>query len=157
MSLYAKLAAAALLLLALVGAGWKIHHTIYMSGVHDTEAKYAAAAEADRVMKQEGIDNVSSTFVAKAVKSRTIVQSNAEKVAQYAPDTFPPLPGSFRLWHDAAAAGKALDDQPRIDAPSVSLKATSATIAYNYAACLYDQQRLESLQAIVKTINGESP
>jgi hypothetical protein len=154
MSLYAKLAAGAVLLLALIAAGWKIHHSIDKAGYDRAMGEVAAKAEAMRVMQQEGIDNVSSAFTDKATKQRTIVQSNAEKVDQYVQADFPPLPGTFRLWHDAAATGQALDDTGRADAPGVTLKNTQTTIAYNYAACLYDQQRLESLQAIVRTMNG---
>ena len=117
-------------------------------------AKAEAQAETLRLMRQGAIDKRETKSFAVAVKRREIVQSNLAKIDTYAPPNVPPLPGTFRLWHDAAAAGKDLDDSRAADAASVSLKAASTTIAGNYAACLDDQQRLTDLQAIISTLTG---
>jgi hypothetical protein len=151
MSLYAKLAAVCILIVGL----WALHHKVYTDGVRDTEAKYEAKAEADRVFKQEGIDNVSSTFVAKTAKSRTIVQSNQDKVTQYVPPTDCPLSAGFRLLYDANATGQAVDDSRRATATAVTAQDVARTTGENFAICRYDQDRLEALQAIVKTMNGD--
>ena len=49
LSLPSKLLALAALALALIAAGWKVHHTGYQAGVNDTQANYQAQAlEAER-------------------------------------------------------------------------------------------------------------
>lgn len=115
----------------------------------------ANQAETLRLSRQTSIDKGSAKFVVKASKDRIIVQANQSKVEQYAPVTAPMLPGSFRVWHDAAATGQALDDTGGADAAPVALKAVATSVQSNYAACRYDQDRLEALQTIVRTLNGE--
>lgn len=153
MSRYAYLAAGLVALVLLAGSHWRA----YVAGgdsvrVEWMEEKQAAEAQAEnnRLLRQVRINDISRKHVEKAAKNRHIAQSNQLKVDQYAPTDFPPLPGSFRVWHDAAAAGQEVDGSGRTDAPSVSLKAVAGTVADNYADSNYDKQRLEALQAIVR-------
>ena len=117
-------------------------------------AKAEAQAETLRLMRQASIDKRETKSVVVAVKKREIVQSNLAKIDQYAPTSYPALPGSIRLWHDAAATGKAIDDTGKTDGSAVSLTDLAATTALNYAACLDDQSRLTDLQAIIRTLTG---
>ena len=158
MSIYAYIAAALLAITFYTGSVWKA----YSAGKTTVQAEWTAAnlkaeqdASKEQFRRQEIVNGYATTRVTKAAKDRETVASNAGKVDQYAPTDFPPLPGTFRLWHNAAAEGKALDDRPRTDAPGVSLAQVSRTVAFNYATCRYDQERLTELQAIVKVLNGE--
>lgn len=148
-----RIAAAIVILLALAGTHWKA----YVMGKDRVEAAWEAAkleaenqAEALRLLRQSAVNKVAKTHAEKARKSADAVQSNLAKVDQYAPASFPPLPGSFRVWHDAAAAGEEVDDSARAAAASVSLRETEARIAHNYASANYDKERLAALQDIVK-------
>lgn len=141
----------------LAGSYWKGH----VNGANGVKAEWQAEqigqmeeAEAIRIAHQAEIDKLAKSYAAKAAKQRQVVISNASKVEQYAPSSFPPLPGSFRVWHDAAAEGQALDDSSGIAGASVSLKDTAATVADNYASCNYDKYRLSVLQEIVKKLTG---
>ena len=115
-------------------------------------AKAEAQAETLRLMRQASIDKRETKSVVVAVKKREIAQSNLAKIDQYAPPTL--LPGTVRLFHDAAATGKAIDDTGKTDGSAVSLTDLAATTALNYAACLDDQSRLTDLQAIIRTLTG---
>ena len=115
-----------------------------------------AQAETLRILRQSHIDKRETKSVAVAVKRQTVVQSNLAKVDTYAPSSAPPLPGTWRLWHDAAATGETVSDPGSANAASVSLKQTAVTVARNYAACLDDQSRLTDLQDIIRTLTGES-
>ena len=153
--LWMRAVAVAAILSILAGLGWWIHHTIYKQGYNAAKAEYVIAAENERLANQEEIDGLAKSFAIKAAKQRSAVLSNASKVEKYAPSNAAPLPGSFRVWHDAHAEGKALDDSSGITGASVSLKDTSTTVADNYTSCNYDKYRLSILQEIVKTMNEE--
>jgi hypothetical protein len=158
MSPYAYLAAAVIVSVTLGGTHWKA----YTTGERAVQGKWDKAnldaeriASIEALRKQEKINVIDTKRVVKAAKSRQIAQSNAEKVDQYAPVNSTPLPGAFRVWHDAAADGTQLDDSSRANAASVSLKETETVIADNYASCNYDKFRLESLQEIVKAMTAK--
>lgn len=158
MSKYAYLAAGLLVLSLLAASHWKT----YVAGGDKVRAEWQAeklAAEQkaarDALRKQNVIDAEAYRFAEKAQKDRVIVQTKIVEVEKYVPNSLPMLPGDFRLYHDAAAAGQEIDDSRRADAAPVAPKTVAVTVAENYAACLYDQQRLEALQTIVRTLNGE--
>jgi hypothetical protein len=149
----ARLAAALVVLIALAGTHWKA----YDFGKTKIRAEWQAEkleaesqAEVLRLTRQSSVNRSAKTFATNAAKARQTTQSNLAKVEEYAPSTHPHLPGTFRLWHDAAATGEALDGASGADAPSVPLKEAARTVAENYADARYDQQRLEALQQIVK-------
>jgi hypothetical protein len=135
----------------------------YWRGAKDVRAEWQTEklqaeqqAEQNRLLRQSAVNKTAKIYAEKSAKSRETAQSNLAKVDRYAPTDFPPLPGAFRVWHDAAAAGEALDDQPGLDAYAVSLKEVETTIAYNYADCRDDKERLKSLQEIIHVLNGEA-
>lgn len=139
------------------------HHKVYESGYSAAQQECAKAnmereKEAAKVAetKQDKIVIAAAKHVQQAAESQRINQSNLAKVDQYAPTDFPPLPGSFRLFHDAAATGEEVSDPTGVNASSVSLRAVAVTVAENYASCNYDKQRLIVLQHIVRILNGES-
>jgi len=155
MTKYLYLAAALAGAAMLAGLYWLGHS----SGADSVRAKWdrekaaqVIAAENDRIIKEEGIANVSSTFAAKAQKARVITQTIIQEIDRYVPITDPMLSGGFRLLHDAAAAGQALDHSSRINAAPVASATVAKTVAGNYADCRYDKERLEALQAIMSVI-----
>jgi len=148
-----RLVAAVVLLAILAGTHWKA----YVSGKDTVQAAWQkekqaaeAQAEANRLLAQSSINKTARAYAQQSSKARANTQSNIAKVDDYAPVTSPPLPGTFRLWHDAAATGETLTDPGRADVASVSLKSVAVTVATNYASANYDKQRLEALQQIVK-------
>lgn len=148
-----QIAAAGAVLAVLAGTHWKAYHSGAESVRVEWQADKQAAelqAENNRLLAQASINKSANTFAKQAAKSRGATQSNIAKVDDYAPVSHPPLPSSFRVWHDAAATGEAINDSSGIDAATVSLKQTAVTVANNYADAHYDKQRLESLQAIVR-------
>jgi hypothetical protein len=148
-----RIAAACVLLVFLAGTHWKAYVAGRNTIIAAWDAEKAEAekqAETNRLLRQVRVNDISRKYVEKTAENRHVTQSNFAKVEEYAPASFPPLPGSFRVWHDAAAAGETLDDTGRVDAAPVPLKQTAATVAGNYADANYDKQRLEALQAIVR-------
>jgi hypothetical protein len=146
----AKIAAVLGIVASIFYGGYRVGSQ-HIQGKWDAEkSAVEAQAETLRILAQSKINKTASDFSAKAAKDRDVAQSNLAKVDQYAPTNFPPLPGAFRVWHDAAAAGEEVDDSRRANAPSVSLKAVETTIADNYASSNYDKQRLARLQQIVR-------
>jgi hypothetical protein len=137
--------------------GWRLDAEIagMKQEAADMQLKIESHAEVARLASQHQVTKVEKVFVEKANNSRRATQSNLPKVDQYASPTFPPLPGAFRVWHDAAAAAEELADPPGADAPPVSLREAETVIAKNYASCNYDKQRLEALQEIVRTLAKE--
>lgn len=152
--IWVKAAIAAAIIAALAGLGWFIHDSIYDRGYNTAKAEYEQAAEATRIAHQEEIDGLAKSFALKAAKQRVITQTIIKEVDKYVPNTLPLLPAGFRVLHDAAAAGKAPVDPAGTDVAPVAPSTVAAAVATNYANCRYDQERLEALQAIVRTING---
>ncbi|HJV76041.1 MAG TPA: hypothetical protein VJ654_17605 [Noviherbaspirillum sp.] len=151
--MYLRLAIAAFVAVLLAGSHWKAYvmgKDVVRVEWQAEKARQEQQAENNRLLRQAAVNKTAVVFANSAAAKRQSTQSNLAKVDQYAPTTFPPLPGSFRVFHDAAATGEALNDSSGIDAPPVSLTATARTIAENYADANYDKQRLEALQQIVK-------
>lgn len=117
----------------------------------------ANQAETLRLSRQTTVNNSATKFAVKAQKDRVIVQTIIKEVDRYVPITDPVLSGGFRLLHDAAATGEAIDDSRRANAAPVAPSDVARTLASNYAECRYEQERVTALQAIVRTLNGDDP
>ena len=109
-------------------------------------------AENIRLLNQAAIGKQADKFNTKQAVAKVVYQTITKEVTKYVPNTLPLLPGDFRLLHDAAAEGVAIDDTKRANASPVAPATVAATIASNYANCNADQDKLETLQAIVKTV-----
>ena len=122
--------------------------------------KDVAAAEAQaetlRILKQASIDKSATKYEVKQAKQQVIVKTIIKEVDRYVPSTLPMLPGSFRLYYDAAVAGKDIDDSGLSNAAPVAPKDVGRNAAENYATCRDDQDRLSALQDIIRTLTGES-
>lgn len=80
------------------------------------------------------------------VKGDTIVQ----KIPVYISRDLPELPGSFRVWHDAAAQNIIPEASADLDAAPVAPVDVAATVAANYATCHATSEQLTGLQEWVR-------
>lgn len=136
-------------LLAVFGFG---HRT----GAQGVQAKWdrerlaaVQQAENNRLLRQAAINRIDRTGAARAKRQAATDQSIADKV-QHVPLTLPLLPGTFRVLHDAAASGQAVDDSRALDADPVAPRTVARTLASNYADARADKANLEELQAIIR-------
>ena len=118
-------------------------------------AKAEAQAETLRLMRQASIDKAYAKHVEKVAKAQVITRTIIKEVDRYVPNTLPMLPGDFRLYFNSAVTGEAIDDSKRATSAPVNPQDVARNAAENFAACRYDQGRLEILQSIVKSLNGE--
>lgn len=139
-----------LLYIALAGAlwagymAWREHQREL--GREEVRAEFARQAQAaDR--KREVITQVVERDVVRVVKQIELVTETITKeIPVYVPSDLPPLPGGFRVLHDAAARGEVPDPAASADAAAVAPAAAAETIAANYGACRADQERLRAFQ-----------
>lgn len=151
-----KIAMAAIILGIIGGAGWFIYHTVDQGGYDRAMREVDAASQVDREQKEAGLAGVGIAFAAEAQKERVIEKKIIERVTEYVPITDPLLSGGFRLLHDAAALGQAIDHPGRIDAAPVTSQDAASTVAENYASCRYDKARVLKLQEVVRILNGQN-
>lgn len=161
MSIYLRAALAVLLGVVLLGATWKLFHMGLVAGRAEVQVKWDAE-KADAMQaaqaQQQSITHTVTKFVQRAAQERVVTRDIIKEVEVYVPKDLTALPADFRVFHDAAAEGRALpaaDDPARANAAPVLPKVVAATVATNYADCRYDQQRLEALQEILKTLDGK--
>lgn len=92
-------------------------------------------------LRQAVNEKIITKYLPALTKIQTITQTIVEKVTEYVPTDTPPLPGSFRVYLDAAALGKELPDPARVsDAAPVSAQDVARTVAENYGGCLKNEQ-----------------
>lgn len=145
-----KLAAGVLLIAGVFISGMKVGHDRVMKDWNAEKLQAEQQAEANRLLRQAAVNKTGKEFAEKAAQTRVITQVVIKEVDKYVPNSLPVLPGDFRLYHDAAAAGTEIDDTRRADAAPVAPRAVAVTVAENYAGSNYDKQRLAALQQIVK-------
>jgi len=80
------------------------------------------------------------------VKGDTIVQ----RIPVYISRDLPELPGSFRVWHDAAAQNVIPEVSADLNAAAVAPVDVAATVAANYATCHANAEQLTGLQEWVR-------
>lgn len=162
MSFQIKAVAALIAALFLAGVEWKVYSMGKRSGIEQVQAKWEAQIRASEkqaaeqaAAQQKVITKTVTKFVEKAAQERIVYRDIIREVENYVPNTLPMLPGDFRVLHDAAAAGVTppeAGDPVRADAAPVAPSVVAETLADNYAACRYDQERLGALQQIVESI-----
>ena len=116
------------------------------------KAQAELQAESNRLLNESAIRKEKDKFIVKQAAAKVVYQTITKEVTKYVPNTLPMLPAGFRLLHDAAAEGIAVDDSSGVDASPVAPRVVAETVANNYANCRQDQDRLEALQAIVRTV-----
>jgi hypothetical protein len=137
---------------------------VYDAGKESKQKDWDAAVargiiEAEKLKKKQVIvtTKIETVYVEKV---RTVYEKGETIVKQvpvYVPADAPDLPGSLRVFHDAAA-GNFLPDASRIpDASPVELATFAGTVASNYTVCHVNSVRLEGLQTWVREQQGLNP
>lgn len=83
-------------------------------------------------------------------KIKTVTKETISYVPVYVPTGSCPLPGGFRVLHDAAAQGLLPDAAGIPDAAAVAPDAAAETVVGNYGTCLENAARLDGLQEWVR-------
>ena len=136
--------------LALVAALAFSHGWAYRSGRAAVRAEYTAQAENANVARAVITPPIVKKEAAAQVRIRTVTQTIIKEVPVYVKATDCPMPGGFRVLHDAAADGQ-LPDAARIpDAATVPAQDVAATVADNYGTCQQTATRLSGLQEWVR-------
>ena len=151
------------LILALVGiliagaAGWKCYtmgkQTVQAAWDAEKAANAIAAAEAQRKAQQTA-DSVAQTVHQAARRERVVYRTITKEVARVSNDC--PASADFRLLHDAAATAQLPDSSSTgVDVAPVAAQDVAETVIENYEACRDSIRRLEALQTIIRSYNGE--
>lgn len=130
-----------------------IHHygaQRFDAGKAEVTAQYAKQArEADA--KREAITApIAQKQEAAQVQIRTVTQTIIKKVPVYVKSTDCPMPGGFRVLHDAAANGEVPDPARIPDAAPAAAQDVAETIAANYGTYREVAERLIGLQEWVR-------
>lgn len=144
----------AVLVAAAAAVGW-------VKGAASVQTQWDAAnaqawATADRVIIKQGevIERIRVEYVDRVKVVKQAAETRIERVTEYVPTGTCDLPGSFRLYHDAAARGD-LPESPAtgVDAAPVSAQDLARTINENYTGCLANAELIEALQAYARTVS----
>ena len=143
---YYRVAAVALLVAAVFGYGC-LKGAEY--GEHKLDAAQAASLkEGVRIIAVRGAvtEKIVTKYLPAITKIETITETIVKEVNTYVPPSDPAVSGGFRVYHDAAAAGRVPDASEIPHAAPASAQTAAATVAENYGACRADQERLRGLQ-----------
>ncbi len=152
---YVRLIVVGIVLAVVTGAGV----ATYRAGAKSVQTKWDAdklaainQAEVLKLARMGVIEKSAAKYEGKAEKVRIITRTIIKEVEKYAPANLPLLPATFRLFHDAAAAGEEIDDSKISASAPVAPAVVARTVAANYGTCNDEKQRLEALQEIVKKL-----
>lgn len=149
-----KVAVAALLAVALVGFGWSMGagHVQAQRGNDIAEQ----ATRAVKILVKQG--QVTERIVTKTIERVRVIRAKTQTVIQEVPVYVPAdidLPGSFRVFHDAVAAGSVPDPAGIPHAATVTARAVAETVATNYGICHETAEQLKGLQEWVTEMRNE--
>lgn len=156
--MYLRLAIAGVIAIVLAGAGWKCY-TLGKSVVQakwDAEKAAAVIAAVESEKKaQATADTVAATVHQAAHRERVVYRTILKESARVQGDC--PSSPDFRLLHDAAATATELPDRSTTgtDVAPVAAQDVAETVTENYEACRDSMRRLEALQTIIRSYNGE--
>lgn len=123
----------------------------HIGNVREAKVRAEYAAQAAKVDAERAA--VSAPIVAQhqetVIKIQTVYRTITKEVPVYVKVTDCPMPGGFRVLHDAAANGQVPDAARIPDAAPVAAKDVASTVSENYGTCRETSQRLTDLQAWV--------
>ena len=126
-------------------------------GYDRARAEYAKQAE-ETDDKRGAVAPVVEAAHKKAVEKIVVItETILKEVPTYVKDTDCPMPGGFRVLHDAAAHGQLPGPAGIADAAPAPAAAVATTVASNYGTCTEFAQRLTDLQAWVKAQQDAKP
>lgn len=137
------------LVLAAIGGyvGWASHQqTIGAKKVTVAAEKKAVVVDAKRAAVAAPIE---ARQEARQIEIRTVYKTIIKKVPVYVKADDCPMPGGFRVLHDAAANGTVPEPASVADAAPAPAADVAATVADNYGTYFETAERLLGLQAWV--------
>jgi len=133
-----------------------VHHLISV-GEARAEAKYdqkILAMQQQITQLIQAQSEVSGKIDKLARQKATAVRSHGHKLQEKVheiPHSVPPIDGSYRVLHDAAASGSPLPDAASLpDGASVPVADAAATVIDNYTGCRENTVKLEAFQQWVR-------
>ena len=119
-------------------------------GYDRAKAEYAKQAE-ETDEKREAVAPVLEAAHKKAIEKIVVVtETIIKEVPTYVKATDCPMPGGFRVLHDAAADGTLPDPAAIADAAPAAAADVATTVAINYGTCREIAQRLTDWQGWVR-------
>ena len=125
----------------------------YTAGRDKVQAQWDASIERGKAKVAElqaKAGQVTERTVTQYVDRVVTIEGKTREIVRQVPVFVPAgacvLPGSFRLFHDAAAAGAVPDPAGVADAAPVDAQDVAATVADNYGTCHQTAARLTALQ-----------
>lgn len=143
------------LVVLLVGAGWKL----YDLGQDHKQAEWDESVKrgkviVDRLKANQG--KVTTKIVTQTVERIKVVTEKGDEIIKrvevFVPDGTCELPGSFRVYHDAAADNSIPDSARVSDAEPVPAKTLATTLAENYTTC---HKAITDLQGLRQWVNQQ--
>lgn len=115
-------------------------------GFERARAQYQVQAVAIDAKRDAIAAPIAAKQEAAQARVRTVTQAIIKEVPIYVKAADCPMPGGFRVLHDAAAHGEIPDAAGIADAAAVPAQDVAATVADNYGACHATAARLTGLQ-----------
>lgn len=112
--------------------------------------EYAAQAKKIDEKREAVAEPIVQHDIQVVEKIRTVTKTITKEVTVYVPSDSCPLPGGFRVLHDAAANGEVPDTSRIPDAAAVPSQDAASTISENYGTCHETAQRLIDLQTWIR-------
>lgn len=152
-----KAVAAAVLVISLIAS----HLIAWQRGANhvraqwETERSQAVAQAAEvKVAQAQVTASVVTQYIDRVRVVRQKGDTIIKEVPTYVPTTACPLPGGFRLLHDAAARGDDPGPAGGLDAPAVPAQDLARTVIDNYTGCRDNAEQLSALQAWVAGVSA---
>ena len=124
-------------------------------GYNRAQTEYAAQASQADAKREALAEPIAAKQTQVQERIRTVTKTLIQKVNVYVPNDSCPLPGGFRLLHNAAATHGQVPDTPSFaDAAPVAAQAVTGTVVENYGTCHETAARLAGLQAWVRAQEG---
>lgn len=118
-------------------------------GYDRARAEYALQAKKADDKREAVAAPIEAHHAEETAKIVTVTKTIIKQVPIYVKNTDCPMPGGFRVLHDAAANGQVPDPAAVADAASAAAADVASTVATNYGTCHEVAQRLTDLQAWV--------
>ena len=120
-------------------------------GYGKAQAEYAAQASHANAQRAALAEPIAAKQVVVQERIKTVTKTLIQKVPVYVPNTSCPLPGGFRLLHDAAATDGQLSRTTSLaDAAPVAAQDAAELVIENYGIARTNAARLVGLQEWVK-------
>lgn len=150
--------------LALIAGGWYYGHTRFEAGQADIQAEWNASVERGKKeverLKSEASKitvKVETKYVDRIKEVKVRGETIVKQVPVYVPAGLPELPGSIRVFIDAASQGILPDPSQTSDAAAIPIEDLASSVAENYTQCLATSEQLRGLQEWVNEQHKLNP